>query len=64
MATNEEIRLDAVERRMNKYDEILDELREVVIALKAKADANSHWVTVLVGVGSALCGGAIGHFIH
>ncbi len=59
--------LDAFEARMQKYDEIIDDLRTIVIALKAKDDAttraNQKWINTilaLIMVGATLMGGVIG----
>lgn len=68
-------RLDAIERRMEKYDDIIDDLRTIVIALKAKDDANARnnqkWINgilMVVMIGATVVGGLIGavvtHLIH
>jgi F0F1-type ATP synthase assembly protein I len=67
MPTPDEKRLDALERRMEKYDDIIDDLRTIVIALKAKDDANSRnnqrWINgilMVVMIGATVVGGLIG----
>jgi len=64
MTTNDEIRLDSIEKRLDKYDEIIGELRDIVVELKTRADSNFKWMTTLIGVSGITIGGFIGHFIH
>jgi hypothetical protein len=64
MTTNEDIRITAIERRMDKYDEIVQTIREAVIELKARSDSNYKWMTGLIAISSAVVGGLIGHFVH
>lgn len=74
-AADNNARLDALERRMEKYDDIIADLRTIVIALKAKDDANSRnnqkWINgilMVVMIGATVVGGLIGavvtHLIH
>lgn len=53
-------RIDRLEQRMDKYDEIIDDLRTIVIALKAKSDANQKWIAMMLTIGATLLGGVIG----
>lgn len=64
MATIDEVRLDAIEKRMDKYDELMSVLRDAVVQLKAHAEANSKWHAAIIAVSSAIAGGLVGHFIH
>lgn len=64
MATTDEIRLNAIEKRMDKYDELFQSIRDVVIELKARSDNSYKWMTGLIAISSAVIGGVIGHFIH
>jgi hypothetical protein len=64
MTTNDEIRINAIEKRMDKYDEIVQSIRDAVIELKARSDSNYKWMTGLIAISSAVIGGLIGHIIH
>ena len=71
----DDARIEAIERRMEKYDDIIADLRTIVIALKAKDDANARnnqkWINgilMVVMIGATVVGGLIGavvtHLIH
>ena len=57
-------RIDALEKRLDKYDDIINELRNLTIELKTRADTNFKWLTGLVGICCAITGTLVGHFIH
>ena len=56
-------RLTRLENRMDKYDEIINDLRTIVIALKAKSDANQRWLATMFTVGATVVGGIAGAVI-
>lgn len=64
----QEQRLDNLDHRMEKYDTIIDDLRVIVIALKAKGDANQKWVASMLTIGATVVGATLGvvlsHIIH
>lgn len=62
--TIDEVRLDAIEKRMDKYDEIVGTLRDAVVELKATSENSYRWMTGLIAVSSVIIGGIIGHFVH
>lgn len=62
--TIENTRMDAIEKRMDKYDVIISELRDIVIELRTRGDTNFKWLSGLIGVSCVFIGGFIGHFIH
>lgn len=53
-------RIDRLETRMDKYDEIISDLKTIVIALKAKSDASQRWTAMMLTIGATLVGGSIG----
>ncbi len=61
-------RIDRLENRMDKYDEIIADLKTIVIALKAKSDTNTRWVATMFTLGATLVGAILGavavHLIH
>ena len=66
----QEKRLARLEMRMDKYDEIISDLRTIIIALKAKDDANARnnqkWINgilMVVMIGATIVGGLIGAFM-
>ena len=74
-ADEQDKRLDRLELRMDKYDEIINELKEIVISIKAsgEATAKTHkaWINgilMVIMVGATVVGGLIGavatHLIH
>lgn len=62
--TSDDVRLEAIEKRMDKYDEIMSTVRDAVVQLKAHAEANSKWHAAIIAVSSAIAGGLVGHFLH
>lgn len=62
--TTDNTRMDAIEKRMDKYDDIISELRDIVVELKTRADTNFKWLTGMIGISGVVIGGFIGHFIH
>lgn len=62
--TADSTRMDAIEKRMDKYDAIISELRDIVIELRTRGDTNFKWLTGLIGLSGVVIGGFIGHFIH
>ena len=61
---NNDVRLEVLEKRMDKYDEIMETLRDTVVALKTQAEGNYKWMTGLIAISSAVIGAVIGHFVH
>jgi hypothetical protein len=64
-------RLDDLAHRMDKYDEIIEHLQTIVIALKAHHENNSAWIRGILSaltIGATLIGAVIGavatHLIH
>lgn len=71
MSDAQEERLGRLEQRMDKYDEIIEELRDLVVALNARSDNNRMWINGLLAcltVGATFVGGIAGavvtHLIH
>ncbi len=66
--TNNNARFEAIERKLDKYDEIIADLRTIVISLKAKSDTNTRWVATMLTIGATIVGGVAGavftHLIH
>lgn len=63
-SNNNDVRLEVLEKRMDKYDEIMETLRDTVVALKAQAEGNYKWTMALIAASSAIVGAIIGHFVH
>jgi uncharacterized coiled-coil protein SlyX len=63
MPTNDEIRLDQIEKRLDKYDDIIEELRSAVTAIQANIDSNHRWITGILCIVCSVIGGTIGHLI-
>ncbi len=68
-------RFEALERRMDKYDEIIDELKEIVISIKSSSEATARthkaWISgilICLTAGATIIGGLVtalaGHLIH
>lgn len=66
MTTNEQntVRIDAVEKRMDKYDEILSMLKDTVVELKTRSESNYRWLTGCIAVSCAVIGALVGHLVH
>jgi hypothetical protein len=64
IADQNAVRLEMIEKRMDKYDTIIDELKEVVIELKTRTHTNYMWLSGLLGISCAILGGLIGHIVH
>lgn len=65
---SQEQRLDDLAQRMNKYDVIIDDLRVIVIALKARSESNQKWIATMLTIGATIIGATLGavatHLIH
>lgn len=63
-SSNNDIRLEAIEKRMDRYDEIMETLRDTVVALKAQSEVSYRWTMALISISSIVVGAFIGHFVH
>lgn len=64
-------RIEALERRMDKYDTIIDNLQAIVTRLETKHEVNTSWIKGILAaltLGATAVGGVIGavatHLIH
>lgn len=68
MPTNDDIRLTHIESRLDKYDEMIDKLHDIVIKLEAQSETSYKWITGIVAFGSttvgAIAGVLVGHFVR
>lgn len=71
MPNSDEGRIEALERRMDKYDTIIDNLQAIVTRLETQHEVNTSWIKgilTMIGIGATLVGGVIGavatHLIH
>jgi hypothetical protein len=64
---SQEQRLDNLASRMDKYDEIIDDLRVIVVALKTSSATNQKWIASMLTIGATILGATIGivatHFL-
>lgn len=56
----QEQRINDLAHRMDKYDEIINDLRVIVIALKARSESNQKWIATMLTVGATILGATLG----
>ena len=62
-ADAQEQRLNDLARRMDKYDQIIDNLQEIVTRLEAKHENNTVWIRsilTMLTIGATVVGAVIG----
>lgn len=59
----QEQRLENLSGRMDKYDEIISDLKDIVISLKSRADTNQKWIATMLTIGGTVVGTSVGSIV-
>ncbi len=57
-------RMEALEKRMEKQEELLEAVSNAVIRLEANGEGLTRWTTLAISLATAVGGVLLGHFLH